>query len=175
MRSAVRSRRSRSAAPTASPWASTGPRSRRASWRRWSPSGPGPGSPWRSRCGGRLSMLAATLNSLALRLDPSLILGDLGIEPDGWQRRGLRSTYERMLICVHRQGGKSTAVAGLAIGTALHRDDSLVLLVSASLRQSQELFKKVVWSYRRLGSPIPTVEDNAVTLALANGSRVVSL
>lgn len=112
---------------------------------------------------------------LAVELDASLTLDLLGIAPDAWQRQVLRSTSERMLICVHRQGGKSTAVSGLAVGTALHRDDSLVLLVSASLRQSQELFKKVVWSYRRLGEPIPSVEDNAVTLALANGSRVVSL
>lgn len=112
---------------------------------------------------------------LALELDASLVLDLLGIEPDEWQRQVLRSTSERLLLNVHRQGGKSTATAGLAIGTALHRDDSLILLVSASLRQSQELFKKVVWSYRRLGSPIPTVEDNAVTLALENGSRVVSL
>jgi hypothetical protein len=33
----------------------------------------------------------------------------------------------------------------------------------------------VTAGYRALGAPIPTVEDNANTLALSNGSRVVSL
>jgi hypothetical protein len=120
-------------------------------------------------------MRTALLSSLALRLDASLILDDLGFAPDAWQRQVLRSEAERLLMCVHRQGGKSTATAGLAIGTALHQPESLILLVSASLRQSGELFRKVTDAYRQLGEPIPAVEDNSVTLALANGSRIVSL
>ena len=50
-----------------------------------------------------------------------------------------------------------------------------MLLVSASLRQSGELFRKVVSFYAALGRPIDAVEDSAQTLALANGSRIVSL
>jgi len=115
------------------------------------------------------------LISISIQLDPSLILDELGITPDAWQRRVLRSRSERMLLNCHRQAGKSTATAGLAINTVLQEDDALVLVVSASLRQSKELFRKIVRAYAFLGSPIPTVEDNAVTLALANGSRVVSL
>jgi hypothetical protein len=124
-------------------------------------------------------MLAA-LNDALIRLDPSLILDEIGFddplaEPEGWQRRLLRSDSERMLLLTHRQAGKSSATAGLAIGTALHTPGSLILIVSPSGRQSGELFRKIVRAYERLGSPVPAVEDNAVTLALANGSRIVSL
>ena len=113
--------------------------------------------------------------SLAMQLDPSLLMDAMGFTPDPWQRRVLRSRAERMLLLAHRQSGKSTCVSALAIGTALFEPDSLVLLVSASQRQSGELFRKVVRAYKALGSPIAAVEDSATTLALDNGSRVVSL
>lgn len=122
-------------------------------------------------------MPAATLNqNLAMVLDPATILDRIGFgTPDAWQRQVLRSRSERMLLLAHRQSGKSTAVSALAIHTALFEPESLVLLVSASLRQSGELFRKVVGAYESLGRPIPAVEDSATTLALENGSRVVSL
>jgi hypothetical protein len=52
---------------------------------------------------------------------------------------------------------------------------ALVLLLSPSLRQSGELFRKVVALNNALGRPVPPVQETALTLALANGSRVVSL
>lgn len=104
-----------------------------------------------------------------------LMRGATGHDPDPWQARVIGSAAERMLLLTHRQAGKSTSVAGLAIGTSLSKPESLVLLVSASQRQSGELFRKVVRSYKRLGSPVGSVEDNATTLTLANGSRIVSL
>jgi hypothetical protein len=116
-----------------------------------------------------------TLNRLAIKLDPSLILDDIGIVPDAWQRRVLRSRSELLLLNAHRQAGKSLGVSGLAIKTALYDEGSLTLLVSASLRQSKELFKKVGVAYKRLGAPIPKVEDSADMLSLANGSRIVCL
>lgn len=113
--------------------------------------------------------------SLAIRIDPSLILDEMGFSPEPWQRQVLRSTHERMLLNCHRQAGKSTATAGLAVSTIIAESDALVLLVSASLRQSRELFLKVTRSYNALGAPIPIIEDNTTTLSLANGSRVVCL
>jgi hypothetical protein len=92
-----------------------------------------------------------------------------------WQRALLRSTSDKVLLLCHRQAGKSTATAALAVHTALSEPGSLILLVSASLRQTGELFDKVVWCYDRLGKPVSVVEDNATTLRLATGSRVVSL
>jgi hypothetical protein len=65
----------------------------------------------------------------------------------------------------------------LALLTALLRPGSLILLLSPTLRQSGELFRKVQELYRALGRPVPTVgpRDNALKMELANGSRVVSL
>jgi hypothetical protein len=112
---------------------------------------------------------------LLIRLDRSRILDVMGFRPDAWQRRAVNSESPRLLLNTHRQSGKSTCSYGLALATAIFDEGSLTLIVSRSLRQSQELFRKVTDGYRRLGSPISTVEDNANTLALSNGSRVVSL
>ena len=60
-------------------------------------------------------------------------------------------------------------VLGLEANRATDQRASVrrALLVSASLRQSGELFRKVVAGYDALGRPIDPVEDNAATLALA--------
>jgi hypothetical protein len=47
--------------------------------------------------------------------------------------------------------------------------------LSPSLRQSGELFKKVLHLYNELGRPVPSRQESALTVQLANGSRVVSL
>jgi hypothetical protein len=52
---------------------------------------------------------------------------------------------------------------------------SLCLLVSPSLRQSQELFRKAIGAYRVLGRPIPSEAENQLSLHLENGSRIESL
>lgn len=115
------------------------------------------------------------LAMLATELDRSLILDLLGFDPLPWQRALLRSTADKVLLNCHRQAGKSSAAAALGVLTALSEPGSLTLIVSASQRQSNELFRKVNAFYKSLGSPIPTVEDNSVTLGLRNGSRIASL
>ena len=113
------------------------------------------------------------LNDALLRLDPSLMLADLGFDPEPFQRKLLRSKAERILLLTHRQAGKSTAALG--IGTALREPGSLILIVSRSQNQADELFRKLSHFYKVLGEPVPTVEDSAHTLALESGSRIVSL
>jgi hypothetical protein len=96
--------------------------------------------------------------------------------PDSWQTTLLRSSADRVLVLASRQVGKSATSAALALKTAL-LDESLVLLLSPSLRQSTELFLKVLALYRNLGRPVPTIRprDNTLKLELANGSRIISL
>jgi hypothetical protein len=120
-------------------------------------------------------MTPATMNHLATALDPSLLMEDLGLTPDPWQRTVLRSTADRMLLLCSRQAGKSTTTAALALHTAVYQPGSLVLLLSPTLRQSGELFKKLTGFYADLGKPIGAEQESATTLALDNGSRVVSL
>src|SRR5205823_11500741 len=119
--------------------------------------------------------MTEALSRLATALDPALLMLDLGFVPDPWQAEALRSEADRLLLLCARQVGKSTVVAVLALGEVIHREDALVLLVSPSQRQSGELFRKVVCAYDALGRPVPAVQDSAVSLTLANGSRVVSL
>jgi hypothetical protein len=81
-----------------------------------------------------------------------------------------------MLLLCSRQSGKSLTAAALALREALLKPESLVLLLSPTQRQSGELFKdKVRRLYNGLGRPVPTVQESALTMELANGSRVVSL
>jgi hypothetical protein len=48
-------------------------------------------------------------------------------------------------------------------------------LLSPTLRQSGELFRKVIEGYRAIGQPVPAAAASQTQLELANGSRVVSL
>ena len=112
---------------------------------------------------------------LALALDPARLAIQAGIEPDDWQARVLRSAAPRLLLDCSRQSGKSTVTALLAVHTAIYEPGALVLLLSPSLRQSQELFKKCLSVYRTLDRPVPPEAKSALRLELENGSRIVSL
>ena len=112
---------------------------------------------------------------LARALDPVLLAEQAGIMPDPWQADVLRSATPRLLLNCSRQSGKSTITSILAMHTALYTAGSLVLLLSPSLRQSGELFKKCITTYRDLGRPVPPESETALTLTLENGSRIVSL
>jgi hypothetical protein len=108
---------------------------------------------------------------------PEAILAEgLGALPDPWQTALLRTTPARTLLLCSRQAGKSTVAAALALRAALLVPASLVLLLSPTLRQSGELFRdKVLRLFHALGKPVPATRLTALTLELANGSRVVSL
>lgn len=117
-------------------------------------------------------MLAA---DLAQAVDPALVFDAAGMEPDPWQAEVLRSAAPRLLLNCHRQSGKSTVAAGAAIHTAVYEPGSLTLILSPSQRQSGELFRKAKGLYREMGKPVPPVQESALRLELATGSRIVSL
>jgi hypothetical protein len=98
-----------------------------------------------------------------------------GDDPDPWQRDVLAYQYPRVLINGSRQSGKSSVSAVLGLFEALYRPPALVLLVSASLRQAQELGKKVFDGIRALGKPVSAEAENRLSLELAHGSRIVCL
>jgi hypothetical protein len=96
--------------------------------------------------------------------------------PDPWQTALLRATPARTLLLCSRQAGKSTVASALALRAALLVPGSLVLLLSPTLRQSGELFRdKVCRLNHALGKPVAATRLTALTLELANGSRIVSL
>lgn len=114
-------------------------------------------------------------DTLGMALDPVLMAERVGLDLDPWQRDVLRSADQQIIMLVTRQGGKSTVSSLLALHQALYAPGSLVLLLSPTLRQSGELYAKVKGAYDALGRPVPAIKETELTLALANGSRIVSL
>ena len=88
---------------------------------------------------------------LRLALDRVAFARALGLEPDPWQEALLRSSSDRVLLNCSRQSGKSTMTAVIALHRALYHPGSLILCLAPALRQSQELFGKVLGFYRDLG------------------------
>jgi hypothetical protein len=118
-------------------------------------------------------MLASDLEQA---LDPVVFARNaLGFEPDPWQKQALRWSGKRLLLNCSRQSGKSTTASVLALHRALFYPDSLILLVSPSLRQSGELFRKVQDALKLLDERPRLVEDNKLSMTLTNKSRILSL
>lgn len=119
---------------------------------------------------------AAMARELRCALDPvAFATLRLGFQSDPWQAAFLQLGAGNALLNCSRQAGKSTTTALLALHTALYQPGALILLVSPSLRQSGELFRKVTDFRRQLEPGPPMVEDNRLSCTLGNGSRVVSL
>src|SRR5262245_55339767 len=132
---------------------------------------PTPGRSWR-RCSRMPMALAA---DLVWALDPARLMAACGWTPDPWQAAVLRSSASRRLMLCSRQAGKSSVAAALALHTACYAPGALILLLSPSLRQSQELFKKVQDAYRLLGNPASLQAESALRLEMKSGSRIISL
>jgi hypothetical protein len=100
-------------------------------------------------------------------------------ELEPWQERLATSEARRILVAVHRQGGKSSVTSALLLQHALTHPGSLCLVVSVSLRQSLEFFEKFSAGYRRLrGQNLAVPEpqsDRKLGIKLSNGSRVEAL
>lgn len=109
------------------------------------------------------------------RDDPALLMADAGLDPDPWQRDLLRSDARRVLLLTGRPAGKSAAAGFLALREALLAPAATVLLVSPSLRQSAELFRRALDAFGRLGRPVGLRAESALRVEFANRSRVISL
>jgi hypothetical protein len=112
---------------------------------------------------------------LRLALNRSAFARALGLEPDPWQERLLRSSSDRVLLNCCRQSGKSTMTGLIALHRALYHPGSLILCLAPALRQSQELFGKVLSFYRDIGRPVLPQAERKLSLELENGSRIVTL
>jgi hypothetical protein len=120
--------------------------------------------------------MAITLaDDLRLALDRVSFARALGLEPDPWQERLLRSSSDRVLLNCCRQSGKSTMTGIVALHRALYHPGSLILCLAPALRQSQELFAKIAGFYRDLGRPVSPVAERKLSLELENRSRIITL
>ena len=114
-------------------------------------------------------------NDLISSLDPVAFASSIGFVCDGWQSRVLRSNSKRILLNCSRQSGKSSIASILALHQSIYDHGSLVLLISPSLRQSNELFRKIAEFSNMLPSKPKLLEDNKLSCTLENNSRIVSL
>jgi hypothetical protein len=112
---------------------------------------------------------------IAAAVDEVVFARRLGLTADPWQADALRSGHPRQLYNTARQSGKSTIAALKALHRAQYHPGSLILLLSPSLRQSGELFKKVAGFAHQLGEEAPAEAESAMRMELKNGSRIVSL
>ncbi len=99
----------------------------------------------------------------------------LGFEPDEMQTAVLDSVARRGILNCTRQWGKSTVLAAKAVHRAWTRPGVTVLVASPSLRQSGEFIRKAAEFLRRLDVKRRGDGDNASSLLLPNGSRIVGL
>lgn len=121
----------------------------------------------------RTSAVLSLADDLALALDPVLFARSVGIEPDRWQARVLRSSARQQILCCSRQSGKSTTAAVLALHEAIYKPGSLVLVLGKVVQQARELFRKILGMYGQIESDMPADVENKNTLELKNGSRIV--
>jgi len=112
---------------------------------------------------------------LIVALNPVKFAKELGFNPDPWQEKVLSSSSKRLMLNCSRQSGKSTTASILALHRAIFYPDNLILLVSPSLRQSSELFRKVGEQLKKLQCKPKLLEDNKLSCTLNNKSRIVSL
>ncbi len=119
--------------------------------------------------------MEALANDLKLALDPVSFAVELGFTPDDWQEKVLRWTGGRLIMNCARQTGKSTTAALLALHRTLYYPKSLALLVSPSLRQSSELFRKITDFLNKPTVRPKKIEDNKLSCTFENQSRILSL
>ena len=99
----------------------------------------------------------------------------LGMDPDGWQERLLRSDASRVLLLCSRQTGKSTMAALIGLHRALTHPGALVLILAPAERQAKETFAKAAAFYKTLGHPTPADSYRKLGMELTNGSRIEAL
>lgn len=111
---------------------------------------------------------------IARALDPARWFADAGLVADDWQTEAIRSTSKRQIWNCHRQSGKSTCAALLALARA-QEPGSLSLLISPAQRQSAELLRKIV----ELRQAIPDLPEPSVEtmhrVEFEHGGRILSL
>ena len=107
--------------------------------------------------------------------DPTRLMVDAGFTPDPWQREFLTGSDLWNLILCARQVGKSLAVSMLALHTALTRPNSTTVIVAPIEPQANELLRKVLTTFNRIGRPMGVKREAVTTLELVNGARVIAL
>lgn len=125
-------------------------------------------------------ILSSAANNLIKKIrekeagNPVMFADRIGFSPDPWQRKVLISERTKLILNCSRQSGKSTTTAVLSSHKAIHKDNSLILIVCPSERQSGELLRKV----KGVLAKTPDVDfdrNSVLTVEISNGSRILAL
>jgi hypothetical protein len=111
----------------------------------------------------------------AYRADPARLMLDAGFQPDPWQREFLTSADRWNLILCARQVGKSLTVSILALHTALTRPNSTTVIIAPIEPQANELLRKVMTTFNKIGRPMGVKREAVTTLELVNNARIIAL
>jgi DEAD/DEAH box helicase len=126
-----------------------------------------------------LAGLNANVGLAAFRGDPAAFARACGVTLDDWQTAVLQSDAKRIAILASRQSGKTLCAAVLALYQCVYHAGSLVLIVSPTLKQSQESFQQVRDLLNGLALTselhVPADGESALSLRLSNRSRIVAL
>lgn len=115
-------------------------------------------------------------NYLSYGLSPGRFMAKMfNIIPDKWQADLLNERPHDSLLLCSRQSGKSTVSASIALYEAIYNPGSLVLIISRSYRQAEELFRKVKCGITDKFVSDKIVRENQSGLELSTGSRILSL
>lgn len=115
------------------------------------------------------------LTDLATIADQTAMITRMtGNVADPWQADFFGSDDPFLLVLASRGVGKSTSVALLAYTQAEMRPKQTILLLAPALRQSEELFRKVIDVRRCFGAVHVATRETMLLLELTNGSRIIT-
>ncbi len=125
-----------------------------------------------------MELIKSTLTELRVAHDPVFFQQQklIRVLPglDDWQAQACKIRSPGLLLLCGRQTGKSTFASVMALWKVMTEPDTLVLLISPTLRQSSELFRKTMVLYDALDQPKPP-KRSQTELWLPNGSKIFSL
>ena len=99
----------------------------------------------------------------------------LDFHPDEFQKQILTETNERIMVLAPRQTGKSTAAAVRVLHEAMSHDDAVILLASASGRQSGQIMEKARKMAQTLDLELFAPPPKCDGFCLANGAQIIAL
>lgn len=106
---------------------------------------------------------------------PQMARDVFGWEPDARQKELLTVSGRRVILNCSRQWGKSTVGSVRAAHRALFYEKALVVLVSPTLRQTSEMFRKAVVCVDAAGMARRSDGVHELSCVLPNGSRILGI
>lgn len=100
---------------------------------------------------------------------------NLDFEADPFQAEILTAPETRLMVLAPRQVGKTAAAAVRAAYEALNHENSLILLASASGRQSGQILAKTRAILRELGEELLPPPPQSTGFTLSNGTSVLAV